>query len=138
MEWTTRALGDRQGDLYCVANDLAHRFGRILHHKRRIAHLAVDVSVDVDIEALETSSLRKALGPWRSNLHLTFEKPPKPLGSRNLLQRLTLVGRLIENLTLTWLGCLYWPSKLRAKLINEEDPELQIDLEMAYRLNVMS
>ena len=86
------------------------------------------------IEALETASLRKVLGAVAPNFHLTFEKQPKPLGSRNLLQRLNLVGRLIEQFNPDLAGIPLLAQQAENKARNEEDPELQIELEKAYRL----
>ncbi len=48
------------------------------------------------LEGLESSSLIKLLCSIGSNLHNNYETPPRPLGSRNLLQRLTLVAALSE------------------------------------------
>jgi hypothetical protein len=49
------------------------------------------------IDGLEPPSLRKLLDTIGRNLHLNDENPPRPLGSRNLLQRVSLVAVLAEN-----------------------------------------
>ncbi len=49
------------------------------------------------IDELAPSSMRKTLAAMGSGLHQNDENPPRTLGSRNLLQRLTLVAVLIEN-----------------------------------------
>ncbi len=48
------------------------------------------------IEAIEPAALRRFLRTIDSNLDLSYENPPRSLGSRNLLQRLTLITVLIE------------------------------------------
>jgi hypothetical protein len=50
------------------------------------------------LDGLKTSSLRLLLKTIGKDLHQSFEKPPKPLGSRNLLQRLSLISVLIAEL----------------------------------------
>ena len=49
------------------------------------------------IDVLQPASLRRLLGAIDERLYENNEVPPKPLGSRNLLQRVTLVAVLIEN-----------------------------------------
>jgi hypothetical protein len=48
------------------------------------------------LDGLQPASLRKLLNAVGKKLHETFEKSPKPLGSRNLLQRATLIALFIE------------------------------------------
>jgi len=50
------------------------------------------------IDGLEPPSLRKLLTILGGNLHLNEASPPAPLGSRNLLQRVTLVAVLVADL----------------------------------------
>jgi len=50
------------------------------------------------LDGLQTASLRKLLHLVGKKLHETLDKSPKPLGSRNLLQRATLVALLIERI----------------------------------------
>jgi hypothetical protein len=50
----------------------------------------------VVIEALSASTLRTVLRAIGSTLHMSEDNPPRSLGSRNLLQRLTLSAVLIE------------------------------------------
>lgn len=48
------------------------------------------------LEGLVPASLTKLLRSIGNHLHENYEKRPKPLGSRNLLQRLTLIAILID------------------------------------------
>ncbi|MGO9641204.1 MAG: hypothetical protein ACLP1Y_07870 [Candidatus Acidiferrales bacterium] len=50
------------------------------------------------LDGLLPSSMRALLNAVDKNLHQNFEKPPQSLGSRNLLQRITLTARLVEHL----------------------------------------
>src|ERR1043166_545462 len=50
------------------------------------------------IEGFESSVLRKLLKNIGDALHLNNDNPPRSLGSRNLIQRLTLISILIEKL----------------------------------------
>ena len=50
------------------------------------------------IEGLDPSSMRMLLHAVGGNLHLNEENPPKPLGSRNLLQRVALAAVLLREL----------------------------------------
>jgi hypothetical protein len=50
------------------------------------------------IDALSPPSMRRLLNAISKNLDQTFNQNPKTLGSRNLLQRLTLIAGLIEDL----------------------------------------
>lgn len=47
------------------------------------------------IEGLSAPLLRKTLKAIPGDLHMTNDKPPRPLGSRNLLQRSTLIAMLL-------------------------------------------
>ncbi len=48
------------------------------------------------IDGLEPSSMRSLLDAVSGNLHLNEEKVPRPLGSRNLLQRVALAAVLLQ------------------------------------------
>jgi hypothetical protein len=48
------------------------------------------------LDGLQPASLRKLLNAAGKRLHETFEKSPKPLGARKLLQRATLIALLVE------------------------------------------
>lgn len=50
------------------------------------------------IEGLSAPLLRKTLKAIPGDIHMTNDSPPKPLGSRNLLQRSTLVAMLLIDL----------------------------------------
>jgi hypothetical protein len=79
------------------------------------------------IEGLHTPSLRRLLSAVGPNLHQNSED--KPLGSRNLLQRVTLLALLIDRLRpLTReLQTLVTHAEGRAKYADE--PDLQFELE---------
>jgi hypothetical protein len=79
------------------------------------------------IEGLESGSLRKFLGTLASGLHQNDETPPRSLGSRNLLQRATLVAVLIEKFCpdVSELPGLVKQAEGKAK---NGDPDLQAEL----------
>jgi hypothetical protein len=84
------------------------------------------------LDGLLSSSMRALLNALDKNLHQNFEKPPQSLGSRNLLQRITLVARLIESLQpdLKELPLLVQQAEGKAKTAA---PDLQAELELLYR-----
>lgn len=81
------------------------------------------------IEALKPAALRKLLTAVGDNLHMNDENPPRPLGSRNLLQRLALITVLIEKLRpdAAVLPTLVRPAEGKTK--NTDQPDLQAELE---------
>jgi len=85
------------------------------------------------IEALQPASLRKLLSSLGGNLHLNDENPPRPLGSRNLLQRLTLIAVLIENFQVAIGGIPILMRRAESKATNEREPDLQSELEKSYQ-----
>lgn len=85
------------------------------------------------IEGIETASLRKLMKAIGSNLHMNDESPPRPLGSRNLLQRLTLAAVLIENFEIDTAGIPMLIRQAEGKDRNQDEPELQDELEKTNR-----
>lgn len=85
------------------------------------------------IEALEPASLREVLRAFARDLHMNYEAPPRPLGSRNLLQRLSLIASLIETFRSEKdvLSTLVKQAEGKCKI--ESDPELQSELEHLFR-----
>jgi hypothetical protein len=74
-------------------------------------------------------ALTRALG---SGLHQTFEKEPKPLGSRTLLQRVTLVALIMERLQPDLKELPLLVQQAEAKAINSS-PDLQTELDALYK-----
>ena len=76
--------------------------------------------------------LRRLLAAIDDKLHENNENPPKPLGSRNLLRRVTLVAALIENFkpNMTAIPALVMQAEGNAES-NESD--LQTELEEVYK-----
>lgn len=85
------------------------------------------------IEALEPAALRKLLIAIDSNLHLNDENQPRPLGSRNLLQRLTLIAVLIKRYRPNLAAIPILVKQAEGKSRNEDEPDLQVELEMSHR-----
>jgi hypothetical protein len=86
------------------------------------------------IEALEPASMRKLLSAIAANLHMNYEVSPRPLGSRNLLQRLTLIAILIKKFNPDIAGIPLLVKQAEGKAKSEDDLELQSELENAHRL----
>ena len=86
------------------------------------------------IEALQPASLRKLLSAVGGNLHMNDENPPRPLGSRNLLQRLTLIAVLIENFRTDIAGIPMLVRRAEGKATNGGEPDLQSELEKSYQI----
>ncbi len=84
------------------------------------------------IDALETASLRKLLSAVDSNLHMNDEIPPRPLASRSLLQRLTLMAVLIEDFQPNAAAIPMLVRQAEGKTKNAGEPGLQAELEMSY------
>ena len=85
------------------------------------------------IEALKPASLRKLLRTVGGDLHMNEENPPRPLGSRNLLQRLTLIAVLIEDFRPDITGIPILVRQAEGKASNAGEPDLQAELERAHR-----
>jgi hypothetical protein len=85
------------------------------------------------IEALDPAQIRKVINGFGTPLHMNFETPPRPLGSRNLLQRLTLTAVLVEKICppTNEIPLLVQQAESKAK---SEDPDLQAELQKAFQL----
>jgi hypothetical protein len=84
------------------------------------------------LDALAPVSLRKLLAAMNEKLHMNDETPPRPLGSRNLLQRVALIGALIEDLRpdMATIPMLVMQAEGRSKAA---EADLQTELETLYR-----
>jgi hypothetical protein len=84
------------------------------------------------LDALEPKPLRTILMAIDKRLHMNDEKPPRPLGSRNLLQRVVLVAVLVEIFRpeTTAMSVLVAQAESKAKA---SEPDLQTELEGSYR-----
>jgi len=85
------------------------------------------------LDALETTSLRKLLNAVGGSLHMNDENPHWPLGSRNLLQRVTLIAVLIENFQPNIAVIPLLVKQAEGKAKDAGEPDLQAELEMSYR-----
>jgi len=84
------------------------------------------------IDGLQPPSMRALVRAFGASLHQTFDKDPKPLGSRTLLQRVTLLARIVERLQpgLKELPLLVQQAEGKA---TNPSPDLQTELEAVYR-----
>lgn len=85
------------------------------------------------IEALEPPSLRKLLNAMGGALHMNDDNPPRPLGSRNLLQRITLIALLIEDFRPNITEIQSLVRQAEGSDSNVGDPDLQADLRRLQR-----
>lgn len=85
------------------------------------------------IEALEPASLRKLLSAVGSSLHMNDENPPRLLGSRNLLQRVTLVAVLIEDFRPDIAAIPMLVKQAEGKATIAGDADLQAELARSHR-----
>ena len=83
------------------------------------------------IDALEPALLRRLLGAIDERLHQNNEVPPKTLGSRNLLQRVTLVALLIENFRPDTVAIPILVMQAEGEA-ESADPDLKAELEQLY------
>jgi hypothetical protein len=84
------------------------------------------------LDGLVPASLTKLLCSIGDHLHENYEKPPKPLGSRKLLQRLTLISMLIAVFRPDRAAILDLVSHAEGKS-RSDDTDLQVDLEKINR-----
>ncbi len=84
------------------------------------------------LEAMVPEALRKVLNAIGEDLHLNEEKPPRPLGSRNLLQRLTLVAALFSSVRPSLAGISLLVRQAEQKSKDTTQPDLQGELEHIY------
>jgi hypothetical protein len=84
------------------------------------------------LDALSPVGLRKLLVAVGNKLHMNDETPPRPLGSRNLLQRVTLFAALIEEFRpdIRAIPILVMNAEGRS---TAGEPDLQAELEKSYR-----
>jgi hypothetical protein len=84
------------------------------------------------IDALEPVPLRSLLRALDKNLHMNNDTPPRPLGSRNLLQRVTLLAVLVRDFRpdVTAIPILIMQAEGR---LNPDQPDLQAELERSFR-----
>lgn len=85
------------------------------------------------IESLAPAPLRKLLNAVGTNLHRNDERSPQSLGSLKLLERLTLIAVLIENLQPDISGIPILLKQAEGKVKNESDPDLRSELEILRR-----
>jgi len=76
--------------------------------------------------------MRALLNALDKNLHQNFEKPPQSLGSRTLLQRITLIAGLIERLQPDLKELPHLVQQAEGKVRNVA-PDLQAELESLYK-----
>jgi hypothetical protein len=79
------------------------------------------------LDGLVPASLTKLLRSIGDHLHENYENPPKPLGSRKLLQRLTLIAILIDGFRPDSAVIPALVSHAEGK--SRSDDDLQVDLE---------
>jgi hypothetical protein len=84
------------------------------------------------LDGFVPASLTKLLRSIGDHLHENYEKPPKPLGSRNLLQRLTLIAILIDVFRPDRATIPDLVSHAEGKS-RSNDTDLQVDLEKINR-----
>jgi hypothetical protein len=84
------------------------------------------------IDELQVPSLRKLLNAIGVNLDKTFEKNSKTLGSRNLLQRLTLIAGLIEDFQPRFEEVPTLIKQAENKALNLVEASLQVELEKLH------
>ena len=85
------------------------------------------------LDALHPVSLRKFLRVVGDKLNMNDETPPRPLGSRNLLQRVTLISVLVEKFKPDIAAIPILIKHAEGKAAAGE-PDLQAELEGSYRL----
>ncbi len=84
------------------------------------------------LDGLHSAPLRKLLKSIDVNLYRTFDSPPGPLGSRTLLQRVTLVALLIEEFDVDISRLPELVKRAEGKVKNAAEPDLQAELEDLY------
>jgi hypothetical protein len=83
------------------------------------------------LDGMQSAPLRACLMSIEPNLHKNFESPPQSLGSRNLLQRLTLVAVLVRSLQpeIAELPLLVKQAETK---IQSNSPDLKAELQKYY------
>ena len=85
------------------------------------------------IEEFKPDLLRKVICSVGNNLHLNDETPPRPFGSRNLVQRLVLICVLIDKFRPEPSSIPILIQQAEGKEENINDPELQNELKAVNR-----
>lgn len=85
------------------------------------------------IEELQLAPLRKLLIAVGRNLHMNDKNPSQPLGSRILLQRLTLIAVLIEDFRPNIAGIPVLVRQAEGKAPKADDPDLQAEIERSHQ-----
>lgn len=85
------------------------------------------------LDGLAPASLRKLLNSVGKDLHETFENPRKPLGPRNLLQRVTLMAALIEDLQPRMARVPMLMKRAEGRAKNGATLDLQAELEGVHK-----
>jgi hypothetical protein len=85
------------------------------------------------LDGLQPASLRKLLNAVGKNLHESFEKSHKPLGSRNLVQRVTLIALLVETIQSRMAQLPRLVRQAESKAKNRVKPDLQTELERLHK-----
>jgi hypothetical protein len=85
------------------------------------------------LDGLQPAALREFLGAINIKLHQTFDKSPKPLGSRGLLQRVTLVALLMKAIHPRDSMLAKLARQAEGKDAGQIDPELQSELKTLFK-----
>jgi len=85
------------------------------------------------LDGLQPASLRKLLNAVGKKLHETLEKSPKPLGSRNLLQRATLIALMVEGIQPKKARLPMLVKQAEAKAKSAAESDLQKELEQLHK-----
>jgi hypothetical protein len=86
------------------------------------------------VDSLDPASLRKLLNAVGKDLHMNDESPPRPLGSRNLLQRVTLIALLIETIQPSIVAIPMLVKQAEGKVTNGSADDLQAELARSHQL----
>ncbi len=85
------------------------------------------------VEGLQPAALRDLLKAVGTNLHQTFEKQPRSLGSRNLLQRVALMALLIKDFQPDMAELPVLVQRAEGKATETAQPGLQAELEGLHK-----
>lgn len=85
------------------------------------------------IDELKIASIRELLIVFGKNLHRDFNKNSKPLGSRNLLQRLTFITILIKELRPDIAEIPNLVRQAENKAVNLYGPDLRYEIDSLYQ-----
>ncbi|MGH9432630.1 MAG: hypothetical protein ACRD3T_13895 [Terriglobia bacterium] len=85
------------------------------------------------LDGLQAAPLRDLLKAVGTNLHQTFEKEPKPLGSRKLLQRVALMALLVKEFEADSSQLSTLVQQAEGKITRTDQPDLQVELEGLHK-----